>query len=672
MEYTIDVNENSLIGDYYLVSVNNRQRGILTYSLLSDDVTQRDILLIDEAGAEISEKNKEKYLNFCVELDEVEQIGSYGKVKSFVVNMLKNKANPEIIPVVHKFGPVPAFDTGDTVRITNGEYNYIAKIAIYHHPKGINIYTTKSAIFNKEILLESLDTRNMKIVFRRYFQDVSSVVYDIVHNSNISKAFELGKKIENIIGESIKSKQDIFLPTFIEGKESISEWDIFKYNKTEKMNEFLQKKRDYFIKNRVYIYTITYFRYVILYLLNCMYAILGVSSRRNQYLEKLSNFKKRYIDFFGKEIMELIENNSEIYRTISLYMRPFFKNDINSLNELYQKNDYENWLQPIIDFIRLLYWNQKIKLSPKDGRIFISYKYENEKAIKLRRKIINEIERTNKIIPLYIEETNNDLYFRDIIRAKIWQADKIHTILIIDKDNLKPNDISWLCSESEYGINQNKRVFFIMDKRIECTQYAEYIKNADIVFLSKGNRKTDIQRKNDLVKELLDHTHFACPDTFLGGIQNSGNLDKIIVEESHSLKKQRDFQMIKGLLGQFPQYQLVLFYYIYQVFKNNGPMNKKEIEKKINNNELISNYEKINYQTSSIKGDIEKFLINCKNRSLCIDDKSCHLIYFTQNKYVFNVNQIFKTLDPTLREDEIMARIEELMRGIENEIRSSF
>lgn len=575
--------------------------GYLTYSLGTSNTGSRSLLLVNSTIPLSSDEQKKAYSTFCKTLDSINGHGTFGKVKSYAshLNLNPNGTESDVILAVHKFGPVPVFDTGLDIQTTLDGQNVSARIAIYHHPakwikKNQHHFTASP---NDELLIQSLDG-NMEIVFRRYYEDVAYRIHDIVHSANLDNAIKWSKEVETTIASSIKSKLRVISPSDTE-KKGFNEWKTWSQSKHRLSNsQFVRRK--FFEENSAEIYKSIYFRLSVLYLLNCLYAEIGISSRRKQYRDRLENLNTKFRGYFGDNFVKNTKLSSPDLSSLSHYLHAYINK---SEDQLYHEEKLSNWVSPIVELIRLLYWLDKFKTSPEKARIFLSYHHEVPESELTKDRIIKYIQdstNTGMLEPLSLSSNERNRLFKERIKALIWMSDKTASIIVNNPQQLgtkAEKGFSWIASESEHTLQQGKHVIFLKQKGVDESTYSTKLENLDYSFLVENVRQDSNTRKRSLVDEWENHAHtpFSITGMEVDGRLLDINIQDTINTQCQKLVEERVAKRLRGYLSQFSKHHVTFLTILSKKIQPNNLYYKKDILK-----ELDSSSSEIHAKMNSI------------------------------------------------------------------------
>ena len=268
---------------YYRRSFEHHGRtvhGYLTTVLDAHSGKSRDAVLIKAFHQPVPEALRGAYAQYTGALRAMHETGAVAAAKAFLVRErgLSPQVDPLVRSVVHRFGPVPAFDLGEDLDVVvHGEVVSARKLC-YADRGG-----PARGAGNVPVFLEAL-ALDPERVFRRYFEDVSARMSDIcVYGNPRSSAMWL-KEIEAIIGGSITSKLKVIKPGSVRHDDQTYEWRKWC---GDELSPDDVRRREFFVDHRELVFLVNHVRILLLHLVNRMYRILGLNDRSDDYRNRL-------------------------------------------------------------------------------------------------------------------------------------------------------------------------------------------------------------------------------------------------------------------------------------------------------------------------------------------------------------------------------------------------
>ena len=328
-------------------------------------------------------------------------------------------------------------------------------------------FSATSSIKTNPAFLKTLFI-DLECYFTKYFEDVGRLLYEIRCFSDSSMTLKKLKDIEIIIAKSIKGKIDAL---------NVAVNPNFE-------NEILL--------NNDIIQTAIYGRKFILFLVNELYSLLGISAK-DKYRDAIESLENEFSDDIT------LENELSVF--VLLY-RLFCKNSSLTHRDLEREGilleRLPNWLKDLANFtIFLANCKEDVdvnRILPITARLFISAQHD-VKTPNALKSVLNKIheDSSKEIVFLQVDKKDTDSFYKDRIVNRIWLSDKL--LAIISKETKKINentdkDFKWIAREMITS--------YIMST--DCISLVE--KNADIEKL-----KNDIKAVNDpLIQDLRGYT----------------------------------------------------------------------------------------------------------------------------------------------------------------------
>jgi hypothetical protein len=472
----------------------NRVRGYLTYGIGHWRSNDRNILLVEDREALVPTGLTPEFDSFARRLDlQVQEGGGrfYGD-KSFV-NVLID--NPQEFPhggvAIHKFGPVPVFLLPERHPVQRDGQVIQVQIGIH-----LNKYRSKQPeqrylqLFSGSTpeFLRSLRT-DLALIFRRYFEDVAASLFDLEIDCGLLRVFEEAKLIEEIIGQSIQSKLKLAIP-------KDEDWQLYKKGKKKTRSEAgldndAWNRCEFYERNRDVLIQASYTRLTFLYLLNELYQYIGINSESESYLDDFRKLRAFTDLQFGEGFLDdLIKSNPDLEQLQSI-LKAYGRNRIDLIANL---DSQTYWVQRVLGFVRFLDSLRQEKISPIQGRIFISHHHNVPSTQVFKRRIEDLIAKSfsHQIEILSVEEPELGERFVETIKAKIWQSDLLIGIIPADSTPIGSHEASnylWIACEAEHALLLGKPVIFMIEAGVDNDKVLKDFANESMGFLAPDSRK---------------------------------------------------------------------------------------------------------------------------------------------------------------------------------------
>lgn len=675
------------IAEYYLRQI--RPRGPvdrpmlvrLTYSLGKDSTNKRSVLLSTLDRRLINDKQKQQQWAYLVEETNQQSAGNFRQDK-FLVNRIKN--NPDQFSglgiAIHHFGPVPVLMTGHTYTCELHGEIIEAEVALYYNRPGDVNKHFRGFFANNIVFLQSLDG-DYGIIMQRYFEDVAKIFNAIAIRSGLEQAFAWAKLAEDFIGQSIQSKL----------RESVPDIDSWKRYLPIAENDILDERsvRCLIYENhRDDIFGGQYFRNTSMFFLNELYSHLGLESRSEEYLGRFKTIEDEYDLRNGKGaavgLMAVDFNLNQLKEIRNQYL-------LDSFEWLNSQSYSTVWLQAVLVFVRFLLNLKRNQVDAAKGRIFISFNHRVPVSEQLKKQIEKyyEDKNANTIEVLTVEDLPADTHFIDVIQPRIWQCDRMLTI-VPEKPNKIGGDpesgsYEWLIKEAEYAVFLGKTVTFLMERGYDKEYWESLMNNKDIGYLSPelGNLEERMHKlKQEFTKRIF--IEFTTLGNTAGDRWEDLNAQMRETLDHNAIRASalRHNDMMKGFLMQFTRDNLLTIQSLYKHVLKEDIFKSNEAD-----NFLYMDYGRDSSLPFGTKSECRKAFENTraqiKARLLVIRGQRLALIEEVHkppqatpgstnneepirrgNRYLFCLRKILRTLQPEISEDRLKNWGDTLLRDV--------
>lgn len=648
---------------FKLKGSNRLVRGYLTYELGKEASSERLLCLVNQVDGLVPEEYQDEYSAFIQEIEASRLSGRIAKTKSFVVRLRKEHALgrrfPQALIAVHKLGPVPAFDTGLRQLVELHGQIVEARIVAYQNPRqGADEDPSEEG---QKALLESLDHDDLHLCLQRYYEDVAVQLADIANYGNLPRTLKWSKQCEHLIGQSLTSKLNVMSPGEKKPRDSnsLTEWEWWKSPAGERLDGLQGQRKAFFEKHADQVFLALYVRNTFLFLLNSLYAHVGISSRRKIYRDRYKSLREHFQRYFGKGFLETVGSTIpeflELRRLLTAY-------ETNSTEELYEPSPLQvriQWIDDLTVFMRLLYWLKKSAEPPHKARLFLSYQHNVPESLTLANQIDNHVRQhySADFSTLMVRGDEPSSLFKERIKSAIWQADRLSCVITRDPRKTggqEPADDGWIAREAEHGVLQGKRVIFLRQDGITVAEFVGRMIQRPIDFLLPEARIQAAQRIAGLRRECEDYPHVNFH--LANGNSEPGTLDWRVAErlesERRALLDSRHAHLVSGYLMQFSQD-------VCEVFAELLPLARYPV--RLSKSALVDQLAQRKISTArlgllprkKIEAAVAAAWKASRQRSLEIGGETYRILTFTEKTFSIELNRILRALNPQITPDEI-------------------
>jgi hypothetical protein len=419
---------------------------------------------------------------------------------------------------VHKFGPVPVF------LLPEKEYPYTTeldgkiiqlRIGVHANWDGANAESQRS-LFGSDIELIDAVSADFDLSMGRYLEDVAEIFADIENHADLRRAYELAKAAEEVIGASMKTKLDACLPDAQRKSRSkknpnapqhYDEWMDYRQAKSAAKNQrnlihhWSEDRRvacEFYSENWESAVRAEYARAVALYLLNELYALLGVATK--SYGDTLRELKIRVERWHGKGAYEQALDSDPGFSALREALQSYRRRDDFALEQIPAEG--ASWQDGFIRFTQFLHYLRLFgPLPPHQPRVFVSYNHGVPVAEKLKEQVTHWLEAKaypHKVRVLSLEERYDPAPFRQRIKAGIWLSD--HLLAIVPKGGSAlggaKKHYEWIAREAEHALLLGKPVTYL-------TEHGTNLADLRACLLPGGERSVDQFREQDQSLDIL-------------------------------------------------------------------------------------------------------------------------------------------------------------------------
>jgi hypothetical protein len=535
------------------ISPGVQKFGLLTYDLLAPDRGRSLILLNAETSCPSLNAEETASLNTLRSLiNDPETLNAKGRTaqaKSLVRKLHEGLLfYPGKAIAVHRFGPVPALaiETDTEHRLPNGNLLRLRFGLYVGSERKAGRERVPAGCPSVVHFLESLKVQTT-LIFRRYFQDVGEMLWAIQHKANLERALQWGKQAETVLAESVKSK----LEEILEGRSKRgSEHHAHRRVARELRNE-----------QAVEILKAAYGRLLILYLLNHLYEMLGISSKTEQYRDELKSFGAEMSKVFRDDTLELAFSDDTTLNELSR-IREAFDDSLNrnSAGPMDLVSSERNWVRQTGGFARFLTVLRKhgtsiaeeraAVLDPRFAKIFFSSVHLVPSGAQVFNLLKAAMHGSKKPVRLLAVQEAPDAGFRELIQARLWLSDALIAIMPREPRRFEGTvgNYKWIGEEMALALMTRKTVSMARETGADPVRInADFEAVADSLFpwADKGEVVTRLaQHFADTVANEFTVTDLARP------------LDDRLKEQidllvDRALTRRTD-KLVKGFLNQFP------------------------------------------------------------------------------------------------------------------------
>jgi hypothetical protein len=272
---------------------------------------------------------------------------------------------------------------------------------------------------NSLFLVRSLRIRP-DLTFIRYMEDVGEYVYDLRTKRNWTAVFRYGRKIEDLLNASVKSKiLTVLNHATVRGARSSSEVGIAIHAESHK----------YLQEYSALLYKFSTARIIYLFVLNHMYRAVGMKDKCAHYDEE---YRESWREFFrsNTELGDVRESDPEIAALAAVWNCWHSSNPQQALAWFHkQSGSLAHWLQRLVDFA--YFASTIVELNTNRDAIKLFFSSRHVPTMKQTRQEVDKLFRGRfggRASVLYVESEQPSFSFRDQIAPQIWLSDVVLSV----------------------------------------------------------------------------------------------------------------------------------------------------------------------------------------------------------------------------------------------------
>ncbi|HEY0761803.1 MAG TPA: hypothetical protein VGD61_05460 [Pyrinomonadaceae bacterium] len=649
----------------YTVRIGSLDRNsFLTYELFPERrEDKRSILLAKENDSLLTGAARAEYNKF-IEIARQGSTSALGSQKNLVNLLADGILNlPNVHIVVSKYGPVPAFVLPDTYTIDNLGERLEVRIGVASdgrpptdrsQARGRRLDNYWLPYFNSRLeFLNSLQKMGLDLMFRRYFEDIGEYMFDIENHLDLPGVFKQAMRIQTTLGESVDSKLDQVIPSPQTYRRPNNQYDIV--------------VNDIFEKNLDWVFTASYARNYVLFFVNELYSLIGMSVR-DKYLNNFQAIESVFNNLVRSNWSEDARSKINEVAVLSNALDSYLAGDIESLEQIKSQT---LWIKRFVRFAQFLLHVKQRTVGTSAGRLFISYHHDVPKSVILRNQIKDQIRQSfgDRVNVLYVEESGAGMPFVEQIKSSIWQSDIFGGFLPKDTQDLNDRDKNylWIAREAEHALLLKKRTIFFAEDGLD-----EETVKADFANEAMGFLVPDARTDNERVKKIIDRfekytrARFAVSSTNPDGRDLDSNARKVILEEAQRSINNRHDAIVIGLFNQFPGDVRQTLARIQQIVPYGKGMNKQALTDR-----LMQMYPRQYSNEQQTRNLITNAWDGARKRSLELNGYKLSLMSRTKSDYVGGLRRILKVMRPDLDQSTIRTWERSILMRIDKTIRYS-
>lgn len=435
----------------YHWTVNYRGRGdsaFLTYGLVRTRGSYRGILAVEVSHSEharawLDEENFKclSHLESLLSEKRKSGLGKTGAAKALALDIYSGELLlPQVDVAVHKFGAVPIYvipNAAVSLEILGQQLD--CEIGIFVsglHAKDAEEDTEDRSRepVNSLFLVRSLRIRP-ELQFKRYMEDVGEYAYDLRTKSNWSSVFRYGRKIEELLNASVRSKIKTVLTNAVPNKRSGS----------SKVRLTLHREaRQYLGDFPVLLCKFFTARVIYLFILNHLYRAVGMRDICEHYDREYTGCWDKF--FSSPAVRDKVREEDPELGALTAIWNAWHSADPQRELAVLQRDfsDLEHWLQRLIDFACFTSSVHQLKVNPETTKVFFSGRH-----IPSMRHLKGDVARLFKrqfgelAVVLHVESDRPGFPFADQIPPQIWISDAFLSVYS-PRNELSPKDRDWI------------------------------------------------------------------------------------------------------------------------------------------------------------------------------------------------------------------------------------
>jgi hypothetical protein len=501
----------------------------LTYELFPSPGVERSVLLTDDERLLASDTDKLGFARLRATLEH--KWGRTVLTKTLVNSIVDGSVDlPGVRVVVHKFGPVAAYVLSEPVEVRVHGRSVVTNVAVFPTPariatnevkhgktrmsrrkwddrlpaKQAREWTDKSTrplfVSDKTEVRTCLSV-GLHISLRRYLEDAAEDLHDLRRILGYSELYHRAKRVENTLGQSVRSKLYALVPKAPLGQSriqaDIEAWEIFR-------------------GNAGVLYEAAVARSFILYLLNEMYASVGMGNRLEHYRAQIAEQHRKFEALLGTSEWMRIRTASRTLQFLKECQQRYFSgspNEFSAAGEILSLADSapELWAAEVCKFGAFVLILRRLALDKPFVRLFLSHHFEVSASECVRDQLADHLagrgrRRVAAVAP-------NDLPpgspLRHILRAAIWMSQGTVAICPRDTSSIvtghEDKDYRWIARETEYSLLLQKPVLFGIEAGADATAIKRDLGDSSIGYLVNGTKVAhDEARASKLLEEFAD------------------------------------------------------------------------------------------------------------------------------------------------------------------------
>jgi hypothetical protein len=500
----------------------------LTYRLTGSGAPRRDLLLVRRNEAIrlprlLSDRDWARLNNFEGQLrTERAERGNIGVQKSVVNRVYEGQAPfDELVVAVHRLGPIPAYVLPDRVRIE--VHDEVAQprvvdacVGVYQEAGPLGEELRRPAVYRSRYeFLSSL--RDLPTLFRRYYEDISELLFDIQHHLPLHDVPAVCKTAFSEIRQSIDTKvHDILHPE--------------RYEESEPPAAELARRLAVNFADSIRMAEC--YRALVFSLLYRLLRMFCIHDEVAVYEGILSGLVHDGDADPGERAVASTE-----YGVLRHIARMTLSNDP-ELSALRLDASLPAWLMRVLEFARFVVLLECEGFVVSRPSIFLSAQNRLTSPALLRQFFVERLGDQLK----FVEETAPGTTFLPLITSRIWQSESTLAVVPRERAQLdaggEPRKLTWLVQEIDYADMLEKHVIAVVERPQRINDILGSLTGESIERLVVGLRpKPDRRTPVDTFTAAFDDRVVLYYDPLVVGEVDANLADKLAAEHRRVLDR---------------------------------------------------------------------------------------------------------------------------------------
>lgn len=524
-----------------------RAVGYRTYQVPGTGAQRDTVIVTTDAPWIFSDAEERKLFDtFRQRLSESAE-GRFLRAKGLVNSLHDGEVNlPKVGIFVHRHGLVPAFVLRDpAISQFSSDAKKEWQIALYPGFTGSRADPYRPSFMTSDFeFLRSLQI-SLQTQMKRYFEDVAEDMVDIQENLSFSEALRRAKSAEDTVATSIRAKLQKLLPSSI---------DQAKKLRLQRFDTDIQRLQHTVLLDNIGIVVwAQYARYYALFMLNELYALLGVGDRSDDYSARPTHLKKLVGALFDDPgWFDEHTASNPILSLLRTAWSAYYGDDVDTLASL--RTDLE-WVQKFVGFaiflLRAKALAREENLSPESGRIFLSHQHGVPSSELLADQILRwtDSEGSGRVRTFrYRGSAGADI--RAPIKTRIWSADEVISLVPRQAAGNAPGTkgLNWIVLEAEHAKLLTKRLVFVVQNQTDVSALESAIKSFDGDFLGQNTLLTAQERLDVVLTSIRDRVFQKFEIDADSETDSDSDLRRFVAQRVDQILAKRAIDRLTGFL----------------------------------------------------------------------------------------------------------------------------